>query len=290
MHYGETQEKDYKSLMLQTAFALFLVDWILIAFLFQGLIKKPAFFLVILFLSFTPSAKAAEPLTDSEYADGFYLAYIETGDPAVDRQTQNGLENLARILDSRTSAEPSGVAAVDPEQDQDLAFFPFLYWSVSTNAQNPSPDAFKRIQDYLDRGGTIVFDTRDGAQENSGFGLSSNSQALQKILKSLNVPALQVLPEDHVLLRSFYLLDKTPGHFSEGRIWIELASAPGRDGVSSIIIGSQDWAGLWSQGLPATRAQEMSYRFGINLVVYALTGNYKADQIHVSEILKRLGR
>ena len=30
--------------------------------------------------------------------------------------------------------------------------------------------------------------------------------------------------------------------------------------------------------------------FGVNLVMYALTGNYKEDQVHVPSILERLGQ
>ena len=36
--------------------------------------------------------------------------------------------------------------------------------------------------------------------------------------------------------------------------------------------------------------REMAYRFGVNLVMYALTGNYKADTVHAPALLKRLGR
>ena len=36
------------------------------------------------------------------------------------------------------------------------------------------------------------------------------------------------------------------------------------------------------------KQREYSYRFGINLVMYAMTGNYKADQVHIKSILRRL--
>jgi L-rhamnose isomerase len=36
--------------------------------------------------------------------------------------------------------------------------------------------------------------------------------------------------------------------------------------------------------------RQMAYRFGLNTVIYALTGNYKGDQVHVPEILKRMGQ
>jgi hypothetical protein len=34
----------------------------------------------------------------------------------------------------------------------------------------------------------------------------------------------------------------------------------------------------------------MAFRFGVNLVMYALTGNYKSDQVHAPEVLRRLGQ
>ena len=38
------------------------------------------------------------------------------------------------------------------------------------------------------------------------------------------------------------------------------------------------------------RQRELAYRAGVNLVMYALTGNYKADQVHVPALLERLGQ
>ena len=81
-----------------------------------------------------------------------------------------------------------------------------------------------------------------------------------------------------------------------------LVKRPGErvnDGVSSIIVGSNNWAAAWAvdaQGrhlfaaVPGgERQREMAYRFGVNLAMYTLTGNYKSDQVHVPSILERLG-
>ena len=38
------------------------------------------------------------------------------------------------------------------------------------------------------------------------------------------------------------------------------------------------------------RQREMALRGGVNIVMYALTGNYKADQVHVPALLERLGQ
>ena len=49
-----------------------------------------------------------------------------------------------------------------------------------------------------------------------------------------------------------------------------------------------------SRSIPPCRAascqREMAFRVGINIVMYALTGNYKADQVHVPALLERLGQ
>ena len=54
-------------------------------------------------------------------------------------------------------------------------------------------------------------------------------------------------------------------------------------------MGSADWAGAWASpdGVDP-RQREWALRFGVNLVMYALTGTYKADQVHVKAILDRL--
>jgi hypothetical protein len=67
------------------------------------------------------------------------------------------------------------------------------------------------------------------------------------------------------------------------------------------VVGNADWAAAWAvdesgnhlapvSGGDAWRQREMAYRFGVNLVMYALTGNYKSDQVHVPALLERLGQ
>jgi hypothetical protein len=253
--------------------------------------RMAAVALVLVFsVSGARAAEAEVGPNDLRYAGALYLAYVQTGDPSVDSLSRTGLENLGEALSNRTSAEPAGVAALDIEQDK-LAFFPWLYWPVTATQKTPSAEALRKVQGYLDRGGTILFDLRYGA------GQDANASAnLQKITGSLNIPPLIPLPPDHVLTKTFYLLDSFPGLYTTGGLWVEKGSVSGRDGVSSVIIGSNDWASAWgagerNTGLPGgSRQSEMAIRAGINFTMYALTGNYKADQVHVPYILERLGR
>jgi hypothetical protein len=38
------------------------------------------------------------------------------------------------------------------------------------------------------------------------------------------------------------------------------------------------------------RQRDWAFRAGVNIVMYALTGNYKADLVHMPALLERLGQ
>jgi len=299
IEYGATHEKSLMPLLLSLAFALFILDWIimiLIANHFQFnyvKLRKPSvvsialFFLVCSFCA--PSSAMAETQDAYKYANGLYLGFIKSSNSALNSRTRQGLEALKDNLARRTSVEPSGVASIDPEKDI-LAFFPLIYWPVDARDQALSDAAIQNIQSYLDQGGTILFDTREQST-------NANQAALSRITSGLNIPALSPIEDGHVLGKSFYLLNNFAVLYSGGSLWLEGNSVNGRDGVSSVIIGSHDWAGAWAQSAgrdyrsgASARQREMAIRFGVNVMMYALTGNYKADQVHVKHILERLGQ
>ena len=238
------------------------------------------------------------------------LAHVITGDPRVDEITAAGLRGLSLRLFQRTAVEPGPPVAVDIERDE-LAFFPMLYWPVTADQPIPSPEAYARLNAFLRGGGMIVFDTRDA--DIAGFGAASPAgRRLQALARPLDIPPLEPVPDDHVLTRTFYLLSEFPGRHN-GRVWVEAAPADAElaegmpfrrlnDGVSPVVIGGNDWAAAWAiddQGIPllpmargytGDRQREYATRFGINLVMHVLTGNYKSDQVHVPALLDRLGQ
>jgi len=242
-----------------------------------------------------------------------HLAYIVTGDPEVDEISKAGLQGLTLFLAQRTALEPGDPMGLDPARDE-LAFFPLIYWPISLNAPKPSQAALERIDAYMKRGGTVLFDTRDALDAPPGPGGENRSPgmlALRSILSSLDIPELEPVPRDHVLTKTFFLLRDFPGRFTTGRLWVEALPAlpeeetsnrPARagDGVSSILITSNDLAGAWAMrpdGQPMlplvpgeARQREFAFRAGVNIVMYAMTGNYKADQVHIPALLERLGQ
>ncbi len=256
--------------------------------------------------------EAAAPL-DVELAiratETTHFAYVETGLPAVDDIARAGLDGLSQYVAAKTALEPGEPMAVDIATDE-LAFFPLIYWPIDPAAPMPDEAAISRIDAYMKQGGTVLFDVADETLSGlSGGEVSPGQRRLRDILADLDIPPLEPVPADHVLTKAFYILDDFPGRHTGSDLWVEslvqdadgtARPARGGDGVSSIMITSNDFASAWAvddQGLflyptdsadPAQR--EFAYRAGVNIVMYVLTGNYKADQVHVPALLERLGQ
>jgi hypothetical protein len=233
-----------------------------------------------------------------------HLAYVRTGDAATDAESEAGLSGLTRIVNRRTAAELDRPMAVDIERDQ-ILFFPLIYWPVSVQQQPLSSDAADRINKYLASGGIILFDTGDAklglGTDRRDFSWDAPGAAnLRLIVENLRIPPLVPVPADHVLTKSYYLMQEFPGRFAGGTLWVANEEGQAIDGVSPVLVGANDFAGAWALDqdartmypvVPGGNVQrEQAFRFGINLVMYALTGNYKADQVHVPAILERLGQ
>ena len=296
--------------LFAAALLLLLAD-ALAALMLGGRLKLSA--AVLLAMAMVPAGDlSAQPLDApiddkaSAAALSTRLAYVETGDPELDRLSQRGLSALSKELFRRTAIEPAPPVAIDPETD-DLSVFPFLYWPIAPGAAAPSEAALANIENFMRFGGLIVFDTRDDERAVAGLETPERA-ALRAILSQLDVPPLTTLPRDHVLTRSYYLLTDLPGRMWNNPIWVQ-ASGGANDAVTPLIISGRDWAGAWATDelgrplLPIGGARmircapqsnaptrECAMRAGINMVMVAFTGNYKSDQVHTPILLQRLGR
>ena len=260
----------------------------------------------------TPPAARQTPI-DIEKAiqatEKTHLAYVVTGDQNADDISRQGLSGLSQFITAKTALEPGDPMGVDIATDE-LAYYPILYWPISASAAMPSNAAISRVDAYMKQGGTVLFDVADDSLSGlTGGAVSAGQGRLRDILADLNVPPLEPVPSDHVLTKAFYIMTDFPGRHDNSQLWVESlvptsdgAARPARggDGVSSIMITSNDFASAWAvdgQGLflfPTDSAdpsqREYAYRAGVNIVMYVLTGNYKADQVHVPALLERLGQ
>ncbi len=322
--YAIRPARDFAPPLFIAAFILFLLDtlamlWISGALRLRRTATAASVLAGVLLVLPVPSGgvlHAAEAGKDEgralEFAmkatDKTRFAYVLTGNGEVDEVSRAGLSGLSAFLTQRTSVEPGEPMAVDIERDE-IAFFPLIYWPVLPDAPKLSPKAVAKLDVYLKNGGTILFDTKDAPEAELSGGMTPARKALRRILSDLDVPPLEPAPRRHVLTRSFYLIKDFPGRYTGSPLWVEATSA-GReqrrlstgnaDGVSAILITGNDMAGAWAL-TPAGRAllpvvpggarqREYAIRAGINIVMYALTGNYKADQVHIPAILRRLGQ
>ena len=257
----------------------------------------------------TAAALAADGVSkrDMDSALRTRLAYVASGDAAVDEASREGLLGLSHALAARTSLDPGEPVAVDPARDE-LAFYPMLYWPVVASAPQPGPEAVARVSAFMKNGGTVLFDTRDALTARADGSTTPESRWLGALLSGVDVPELEPVPRDHVITKTFYLLDSFVGRYASAQTWVEAlppvppdaVNRPARSGdsVSPIVITGNDLAAAWASdadGDPlyplvpgGQRQREMALRGGINLVIYTLTGNYKADQVHVKDLLERL--
>ncbi len=300
---GETV--DLKPWLILLAFALLLIDGAVTLFMRgfrpQARLKAGTAAGLVFFaaLSLSTGERALAQTADAETIaalGGTVLAYVVTGDEGIDSTSRAGLHGLSLILNRRTAVEAVDPIGVDVRRDE-LAFFPLLYWPV-TGSQQPLDDiTVDRLNAFMATGGTILFDTRD--QATGGVG-PERFEALRQIAAGLDIPRLDRIGPEHVLTKSFYLMQDFPGRWTGSGLWVESGGEASNDSVSRVIVGGNDWAAAWAvdelgQPLFATvpggeRQREMAYRFGVNLVMYTLTGNYKADQVHIPAILERLGQ
>ncbi|GGD45267.1 DUF4159 domain-containing protein [Sinisalibacter lacisalsi] len=311
-------ERDLSGWLLMAALALLAAD-ILAALALSGRLAhgagSAAAGLALALVVLTPGETRAQDgidLATIAAADNVTLAYVRTGNPGIDRVSEAGLAGLSDQIFMRSSVEPSPPAGVDLEADE-LAVYPLIYWPVTADQPTPSDAAYARLNAYLRAGGMILFDTRDGDIAGFGSGTTAEGARLRSLARPLDIPPLEPVPSDHVLTRAFYLLNDFPGRHAGREIWVEAAppdaeradGMPFRnlnDGVTPVVIGGNDWAGAWAvdetgqpmlpvgRGYAGERQREMAYRFGVNLVMHVLTGNYKSDQVHVPALLERLGQ
>ena len=312
--YRDEAPLDLKPWLLAAALLLLLVDCLVVLWMAGALARTrraaAAASVLVLALGFAPDPAAAQDSSlPPELAATLKtrFAYVVTGNNEIDALSRKGLNGLTQFVASRTALEPGEPIAVDVASDE-LAFYPLLYWPVDAATPVPSPEAMARVDTFMKQGGTVLFDTRDASLGLAGA-VSPATQRLREILAGLDVPALEPVPENHVLTRAFYLLDSFPGRYSSGQLWVEAlpdetesTNRPARagDGVSSIMITSNDFAGAWALeasgrfSLPTVPADPLqrnyAFRVGTNIAMYTLTGNYKADQVHIPALLERLGQ
>jgi hypothetical protein len=235
-----------------------------------------------------PSRTAAydSPPPATQLDQASYLGYIRSSSSLIDDESRAGLQALSDTLADRTSVVPGGVVALDPDQD-DLSLYPFIYWPVQPDAQALSDKAQQKVQKYLDSGGVILFDVQDKDP------VSGQSPSLQRLLQGIEIKPLTALAQGDILTKTFYLLAHYKGlEVPLPEIWVENPGMLTGENISNVVVGDSNWAGAWAAITLAQDSQEReeALRFGVNVVMEALTRHYKDDAVHTPAILEKMHR
>ena len=168
------------------------------------------------------------------------FAYVGTGIAEIDDIARAGMTGLGAILTRRTAVDPGPPVEVDPEDDE-LAFYPLIYWPIAPQGQRISYTAIQRINADLKNGGTIVFEARGGGQPERPRGAAAPrhpapAQPLAAVADFRRPRA------DQGVLSA----ERLPPTWTGAPVWVELGDDRVNDGVSSVVIGGNDWAAAWA--------------------------------------------
>ncbi len=208
-------------------------------------------------------------------------------DPSV-RERSDALRTLSAHVRRRTSVQAAEAPRLIPLTAEALFRNPLVILPVCRRLPDVTEADAALLRRWLDLGGLLVFDNCQGRP-----GGEADRWIRDTVQRIHPGRPLQTLPADHSLYRSFYLLDRAYGRTAE-RSDLEGVSDGDR---TAILVYPNDMLGALLRdpyGSPLfripERTREMTQRQGINLVMYALTLNYKKDQIHIPFILKRRQR
>jgi hypothetical protein len=218
-----------------------------------------------------------------------------TGTGAADRRLgprPNALRRLAWELEKRTSIDVELEPSIVTPASETLHETPFLYLAGEREIELPSGTGIEALRRFLTFGGFLLVDSAEGSTDGAFDG------SVRKLMSAVfpavgSQKSLEIVPSDHVVYKSFYLLDKPLG-----RLAIQPAlEGVVRDGRLVAAYVANDLGGAWSRDdfgnydfrcePGGERQRELAFRMGVNLVMYALCLDYKADQVHVPFIMKR---
>jgi hypothetical protein len=214
------------------------------------------------------------------------IGHVEHGGRWNPRPT--ALRRLMWELAQRTSIETGADPVTVKLGRPGLHRHPMLYLA-GDGALPPFPEAeLAALRRHLQYGGFLLVDAADGS-DGSGFDASIRRELARLLPAS---PLLRV-GRDHVLYKSFYLLDHQGGRVAV-KPWLEAQVLGGR---LAVVYSQNDLGGAWARGqfgdweyscTPGGEAQrETAFRLGVNVAMYSLCTDYKDDAVHLPFIMRR---
>jgi hypothetical protein len=200
------------------------------------------------------------------------------------------LRRLLWEVDKRTSVDTALESVQVKLEAEKLHQTPFLCLAGDRAFAMPSDKELSTLRRFLTFGGFLLIDSAEGRV---GGDFDASVRRLVDELFPRPAKGLEALPADHVIYKSFYLIEHAVGRLDLAPQLEGLT----HDGRAAIVYSQNDLLGAWARDNYGTwenecypggeRQREMAFRMGVNLVMYALCLDYKTDQVHVPFIMKR---
>ncbi|BDG06117.1 DUF4159 domain-containing protein [Anaeromyxobacter oryzae] len=200
----------------------------------------------------------------------------------------SAIRRLGWELGRRTSIEPAPDSVPVRLDRPGLHRWPMLYLAGAGPFPAFSEPERAALRRHLQYGGFLLVDAADGS-DGDGF----DASARRELAAVLPTAPLQPVPREHVLNKTFYLLDRQGGRVLV-KPWVE---AQALDGRLAVVYTQNDLGGAWARSelgeweypcTPGGEAQrETAFRVGVNLAMYALCTDYKDDAVHLPFIMRR---
>jgi len=200
----------------------------------------------------------------------------------------NALRRLSWELQRRTSIEVSLEVRPLPLASPKLFDHPFIYFGGEGDFPPLRGEEIENLRRYLTYGGFVFADANDGSDA-AGF----DAAFRREIARVLPQNPLAPVSLAHVVYKSFFLLDASPGRLLK-KPQLEACSLGKRGAVlysQNDVLGalSRDEGGGYEfEVMPGGEAQrEIATRLMVNAVMYAMCLDYKDDAVHLPAIMKR---
>ncbi|MDC3091076.1 DUF4159 domain-containing protein [Rickettsiales bacterium] len=292
------KSKSLMPILLMISILLFMIETFitlfqrqLIIFDKKLLLRRFIFLFIIIYSNFSIAA------TDKyipEYMEN-RIGYILSGNEQIDNLSENGLNVISRFVSAKTASIFDTPKSIALDKDN-LYFYPLIYWPIISNLNEIKVEEKKKIESFIEDGGLLLIDCNI---EKSSLEFSMCFRNIEFFFRTMQISKFTLLNNKNPISKSFYLLNSFPGRRNND-VYVAYNNSKSTDNAASIILGDNYWAEAWAKDeqnryiFPLLENMEnqrlLSLRFGLNLIIYALTGNYKTDQVHIPEILKRMDK
>jgi hypothetical protein len=201
----------------------------------------------------------------------------------------SGPVQFIREIERMTSVEVEPERRVLTVADPDIFSYPFLYVCGDRGFTPFTQAEIERLRTWIEAGGTLVADDAAGTP---GYGFDEAFR--RELARAVPFARLERLPAEHTVYKSFFLVRTVAG----ARVvspFLEGLSIQGRTAViysPNDLLGAfaRDPLGRWVDPCApgGDRQRRLAFHLGVNIVMYALCGDYKQDRIHAPFLRQRI--